>query len=116
MRPVASQPRRLGATRRTLTVLRLVPFERHPNRDRLAINPDAVAAVESALPSSVHFSGAARIITTTGKEYVVEGGIDETVLKLTGGRPGDASGAADGEIRVTRTGTAPSGQAHSLVL
>ncbi len=95
-------------------MIRFVPFERHPNRDRLAVSPAAVAAVESALPSSAHSTGAARIILTTGKEYVVEGGLDETIRKLVGGRGHETAGHVESEIRVIRADKDVAEPARSL--
>ena len=81
-------------------MLRYVEFRRHPNRERLAINPATVSAIEEALPSSAHISGAARITTLTGREYVVEGGIDDTIRKLA---PIEVqSPSADAGTRVAR--------------
>jgi len=83
-------------------MLRYVNFERHLTRDRLAINPATVTSVEAALPSSGHSAGAARILTMTGKEYVVEGSLEETLTKLIGAVPQEKAGAEHG-IRVTRS-------------
>jgi hypothetical protein len=88
--------------RGTRFMLRYVNFERHLTRDRLAINPATVTSVEAALPSSAHSAGAARILTMTGKEYVVEGSLEETLTKLTGTLPHEKA-SADHAIRVTRS-------------
>jgi hypothetical protein len=57
-------------------------FQRHPTRERVAINARAVVAVESEIPADVQRLGAARIVTRTGKEYVVEGDIERTLKTL----------------------------------
>jgi hypothetical protein len=57
-------------------------FQRHPTRERIAVNAKAVVAVESEIPADIQRVGVARIVTRTGKEYVVEGDLERTLKAL----------------------------------